>query len=105
MKVILSHQQGTNAVIQSAINKALESKISLNLCFGNVVFLVDDFPAFLRCMWSGFASASRLSVPIVMGITYTLSVVVDDGTIYNVWLRYDDKAGGLRYGSIHNIPE
>lgn len=105
MKVIVSHQQGTNPVIQSAIDKALESKISLSLCFGNVVFLVDDFPSFLRCMWYGFASASRQSVPMAIGMTYTLSVVVDDGTIKNVWLRYDDKAGGLRYGSIHNIPE
>lgn len=105
MKVILSHQQGTNPVIQTAIDKALESKISLSLCFGNVVFHVDDFPAFLRCMWSGFAYASRLSVPLVMRMTYTLSVVVEDGSLYNVWLRYDDKAEGLRYGSIHNIPE
>lgn len=101
MKVSINYEHGLNLVVSSAVNHAISKHFSLYLQFGCATFTVPDFPSFLECLWVGFGECSRHSLEEQMRRLYTISVLTDDGNSYGVWVRYDEKSGGIRYGSIH----
>ncbi len=100
MKVTINYEHGLNLVVGSAISHAVSKRISLSLQFGCATFIVPDFPTFLECMWVGFSECSRRSMAVQMRRFYDVSVCMDDGSLYGVWVRFDEESGGLRYGSI-----
>ena len=100
MKVTINYEHGLNLVIGSAISHAISKRYSLSLQFGCATISVPGFPAFLECMWVGFGECSRRSLGDQMRRVYDIAVCLDDGSLYGVWVRYDEESGGLRYGSI-----
>lgn len=100
MKVSINYEHGLNLVVGTAISHAVSRRIPITLQFGCATLIVPDFPAFLECMWAGFSYCSSQSFGEQMRRIYTISVCVDDGGLYGVWLRYDEESKGIRYGSI-----
>lgn len=100
MKVTINYEHGLNLVVKSAIHHATVKRFLLSLQFGCATFNVPDFPAFLECMWVGFCECSKHSLGDQMRCIYDVTVCMDDGSLYGVWVRYDEESGGLRYGSI-----
>lgn len=100
MKVTISYEHGLNLVVGTAVSHAVSSRISVTLKFGCATINVPDFPTFLRCMWAGYSYCSSRSLGEQMRRIYTISICMDDGTMYGVWVRYDEDSKGIRYGSI-----
>ena len=100
IKVTINYVHGLNLVVGSAISHAISKRFSLSLQFGCATITVPDFPAFLDCLWVGFCECSKRSLGEQMRRVYDVSVCLDDDSRYGVWIRYDEKSAGLRYGSI-----
>lgn len=100
MKVTINNEHGLNMVVASAVMRAFSKRLQISMQFGCSTICVPDFPTFLECMWDGFCKCSRFSLGEQMRRVYDVSVYMDDGTMYGVWIRYDEKTGGIRYGSI-----
>ena len=101
MKVTINFEHGLNQVVGSAIGHAISKHYPLSLQFGCATFTVPDFPSFLECMWAGFYECSMRSLGDQMRRVYDVSVCLDDGSLYGVWIRYDEELRGLRYGGIY----
>ena len=101
MKVSIYYGHGLNVVVNTTVAHAASKRYPISLMFGCAKVTVPDFPAFLECMWAGFCECSKHSFGEQMRRLYTATVVVDDGHIYPVWIRYDEESGGVRYGSIY----
>ena len=100
MKVTINYEHGFNIVVSMALGCAISKKMPVSLQFGCATVTVPDFAAFLECMWEGFSECSRRSLGDQLRRVYDVSVCMDDGSLYGVWVRYDAECGGLRYGSI-----
>ena len=100
MKVTINYEHGLNLVVGSAISHAVSKRLSISLQFGCATITVPDFPSFLECMWVGFCECSKRSLGDQMRRVYDVTVYMDDGSLYGVWVRFDAEYGGLRYGSI-----
>ena len=100
MKVTINYEHGLNQVVGSAIGHAISKHYPISLQFGCATITVQEFPSFLECMWVGFGECSKRSLGDQMRRVYDVSVCMDDGALYGVWVRYDETSGGLRYGSI-----
>lgn len=100
MKVTVNLEHGLNVVVGSAIHHAVSKRFSISLQFGCATIVVPDFPSFLECMWVGFYNCSVRSLGDQMRRVYDVSVCLDDGALYGVWIKYDEALGGLHYGSI-----
>ena len=100
MKVTINYEHGLNQVVVSAIGHAVSKRLPITLQFGCVTITLPDFPVFLECMWAGFCECSKRSLGDQMRRVHDITVRMDDGTLYGVWVRYDSENGGIRYGSI-----
>lgn len=101
MKVTINYEHGLNLVIGSALSHAISKRYPISLQFGCATIYIPDFPAFLECMWAGFYECSKGSIGEQMRRIYDVSVCMDNGDLYGVWILYDEHSKGLRYGSIH----
>lgn len=100
MKVTINYEHGLNSVVKTAVNRAFDKRFTVFFMYGRATIVVPDFPTFLECMWAGFCECSRCSLGDQMRRVYDISVCMDDGYLYGVWVRFDEESGGLRYGSI-----
>ena len=100
MIVTISYEKGTNPVLVAACEEAIERRMPVSMVFGNLRISAIEFRDFLSCIWKGLCEASRGSNGWALRQRYECCVVMPDEKRYNVWFKYDENCGGIRYGSI-----
>lgn len=100
MIVSISYEKGTNPVLITACDMAIERKMPVSMVCGNLRISAVEFHDFLSCIWHGYAEASKGSHGWAMRRRYVCVVVMPNENRYNVWFRLNEDLKGITYGSI-----
>lgn len=100
MRVTFVSQVSTAPLLSRAIGMAIEKRLPVSRSYIKWSVEVPDWPAWLRCLWHGYADLSRGCNADDMRKRYIFEVSLDGSSSYNVWVVFDEQSGGLRYGSL-----
>ena len=104
MIVTISYEKGTNPVLVAACEMAIERRMPVSMVYGNLRISADEFSDFLKCIWHGFAEASKGSNGWALRRRYECVVVMPNEHRYKVWFQMDEDLKGIHYGG-HSIRE